>query len=450
MAGKPPTGQRQKEPLFLLDLFIDGVQIFKNSSKASCTPILGRVIAIDGVYLPSRRSRPFLISIYHGKGKPSKKSFFSDLCKELRFLYPKTQFDRNKYHRSITVQIRAIIADAIERAWIRGCKQCTGYYSCERCRIKGQYVAKTVETGDTDDDGNKITKTTRSGAVRFLATKKSETQARTDECWDEYLKPEPGEKNVPGMKHRNDFSPLTEIPGFPPVTGFPLEEMHLVDGGAMPDTVESLLGLNPDADRKWFEEQKKRKLEDLLNPTPPKRRKTRETPRTIGLNRQIRWNHRMRKWRKECTPFEFHRKCRTLRDFKFWKMSESRQFFMYYMIPLMATDSTFHEGRKALALKFIRAYDGITGNLLEMPKKQKLDMSRSLFKQVFKGMVKLDSKWAKYKPHAMCAHLVDDAENFKCHTTSLSSYPFENEVRFISRVIELTYFWTSGKIYLYV
>jgi hypothetical protein len=435
---KPPTGGRKTEPTFVLDLFIDGVAIFKSSSKSSCTPIMGRVIRVngtDGTNLPSRRSKPFMIGLYHGRGKPSRRAFFSDLCKELRFLHPDTVIDKDKYHRSITVVIRAIIGDAIERCWIRGCKQCTGYYSCERCHIKGEIIPTQVATGEVDEEGEPLYKTVRKGAVKFV-TPERPPKARSDACWADYLQAEPGEKE--GMSHRTEYSPLTEIPGFGPVTGFPLEEMHLVDGGAVKDTLVVVLNLNPEADNKWFEEQKKRKWAAQSNPAK-RQRKMIQTVNNISRVRQGKWNHRIRKLRKGCTPFEFPRKCRGLRDFTHWKMSETRQFLMYYMVPLMKMDPSFDPVKQALVLKLILAYSKITGNILERPCDDDIDESRRNFKAFFKGMSELSPEWCTYKCHAMCFHLVDDAINFRCRTSALSSYPYENEVRFVSRVSQNSY-----------
>jgi hypothetical protein len=38
---RPAKGNRQKEPLFVIDIFTDGVKLFENSSSASCMPIMG-------------------------------------------------------------------------------------------------------------------------------------------------------------------------------------------------------------------------------------------------------------------------------------------------------------------------------------------------------------------------------------------------------------------------
>jgi hypothetical protein len=55
-------------PLFLIDVNIDGVQVFKNSVKSQAVPILGRVHSIDGIQIPNGRSPPFIIGMYHGSG----------------------------------------------------------------------------------------------------------------------------------------------------------------------------------------------------------------------------------------------------------------------------------------------------------------------------------------------------------------------------------------------
>lgn len=59
----------KRPPVFLIDVNIDGVQLFKNSVKSQAYPILGRVHSIDGVTIPIHRSPPFLIGMFHGAGK---------------------------------------------------------------------------------------------------------------------------------------------------------------------------------------------------------------------------------------------------------------------------------------------------------------------------------------------------------------------------------------------
>lgn len=49
---QPAYGNRATEPLFVIDLFIDGVNIFKNSRRASCTPIMGELSnSISSIYI---------------------------------------------------------------------------------------------------------------------------------------------------------------------------------------------------------------------------------------------------------------------------------------------------------------------------------------------------------------------------------------------------------------
>lgn len=401
----------------MIDLFVDGVAIFKNSRVASCTPIMGRVVSVDGYFIPCNRSKPFVIAIYHGEGKADLEPFLSDLCKELKFLHPDTKIRDYDYKRRLTIKVRAIIADAPERSRLRATKSCSGYYSCERCKIRGKFFTEDVQ--DRDNEGNTVEKT-----MRGLKFPDCDCEPRVDEEWESYLDLEGTERN-PRMKHRNSTTPIEKIKGFSPINGFPLEEMHLVDGGMLRDTIKLLLNIK-DSDSKWTSNRKKAKLK--------KGARFRRTVKSVAMEKLDGWNKRILKWRKQCTPYEFPRRCRNLEDFKLWKMSEVRQFFMYYMIPLMFSDRSFARDRMALVLRCIRGYSRITGNSYNPVPEASLRRSREELKEFFLGMRQINPKWCTYKCHAACCHLVDDAKYFGCHTTTLSAYPFESQVSYFGKV----------------
>jgi hypothetical protein len=54
---------------FEIDLFCDGVQLFKNSAAAQAYVLLARVHKVAGKVIPIRRALPFIVGIYHGDGE---------------------------------------------------------------------------------------------------------------------------------------------------------------------------------------------------------------------------------------------------------------------------------------------------------------------------------------------------------------------------------------------
>lgn len=57
-----------KVPHFKIDVNIDQIQLFENTTAGSAIPILGRIHSIGKFKIPIRRSLPFLIGMYHGPG----------------------------------------------------------------------------------------------------------------------------------------------------------------------------------------------------------------------------------------------------------------------------------------------------------------------------------------------------------------------------------------------
>lgn len=53
---------------FDVDVNIDGVKIFENSTMGSADPILARIHSINGIRVPIMRAKPFVIGVYHGPG----------------------------------------------------------------------------------------------------------------------------------------------------------------------------------------------------------------------------------------------------------------------------------------------------------------------------------------------------------------------------------------------
>ncbi|CAG0922197.1 unnamed protein product, partial [Notodromas monacha] len=238
--AKNEASQRGSCPTFVIDLFIDACQIFNNSSAPSATPILGRLICVDGHLIPSRKSKPFVIAVYHGEGKPNLDAFLFDLTNELNSLHPKAP----ALDRVMTVVVRALICDAVGRFWIKQTTSNAGYFCCERCILKGEYKL---------DAKHSIVP----GSLRFLSTGQ-ESERRPDE-WHQYrLSPDGVDRHQKTGKaikrfHRRGTTPLDNILDFSPISNMPLEEMHLCDGGAIPTTLRLLFDVKP---KKEFSKKK--------------------------------------------------------------------------------------------------------------------------------------------------------------------------------------------------
>lgn len=83
---KSTTGVRTI-PHFEYDVFINGVQIYRNAEKPTLTPILGRVHSVNhSATVPPRRienSQPCFLGYFHGTSKPNIKKFLKSLIFEL-------------------------------------------------------------------------------------------------------------------------------------------------------------------------------------------------------------------------------------------------------------------------------------------------------------------------------------------------------------------------------
>lgn len=128
-------GKDEKKPHFLYDINIDGFQFFKNSMQGQAYPILARIVQIGSVKIPISRSPPFIIGVYYGSGHPPYDAFLHDYITEVHRLSRDVP-DNPDNPRSCTARLRAVICDAPMRAQLKGIVHFSGYYSCERCRVK--------------------------------------------------------------------------------------------------------------------------------------------------------------------------------------------------------------------------------------------------------------------------------------------------------------------------
>ena len=114
---------------------IDGLPLFKSSLR-QLWPILARF----------NDSPVFIVALYCGYSKPpSLDDYMKEFLSEIRKLIENgLQHEGENY----CVAVKAITCDAPARAYLKRTVNHTGYYSCERCMVKGAYVKHRVVFND--------------------------------------------------------------------------------------------------------------------------------------------------------------------------------------------------------------------------------------------------------------------------------------------------------------
>lgn len=110
-----------------MQLNVDGLPLFR-SSKIEFWPILAHILE-PSVY------KPFIVAIYCGKGKPSNIGLFlKDLIAEFNLIITRgVEINEKKF----TIKFMGFACDIPARTFLKCTKGHSGFYSCERCNIKG-------------------------------------------------------------------------------------------------------------------------------------------------------------------------------------------------------------------------------------------------------------------------------------------------------------------------
>ena len=217
---------------------IDGVRCYR-SRKKSFWPILAII----------NESTPFLVGVWYGVSKPSDVDLYlSDFIEDVASL------QRDGY-KSIAVHLVAFVCDSPARSLLKCTIGHSGYFSCERCITKGVY-----------DHG-----------IRMVDIN---APLRTDDEFGQFSY----------ESHQRKLSPICRL-GFPMVSGFVLDPMHLVFLGV----VKKLISI-------WIS-QLSRTVRD-------------------GISAEL-------EAVAQYTPSQFQRKPRGLDCFDLWKAVEFRFFILY-------------------------------------------------------------------------------------------------------------------------
>lgn len=164
---------------------IDGLPLSR-SANSSLWPILCSDAGINKVYI---------VGAFFGKCKPGNANEFLQM-----FADELTRLIKNGIHldsgEKCTVRLYALICDAPAKAFVLRVKSHSGYNSCTKCTIEGEFIDNCV----------------------CFSTKSNSSRPRTDQ---EFL-------NYTDEDYHLGNTILSNIPYFGPVTSVPLDYMHLI------------------------------------------------------------------------------------------------------------------------------------------------------------------------------------------------------------------------------
>ena len=404
-------------PEFLIDINIDGVQLFKNSEQAELIPILAIIHSVRkaGKETIFKSSTPILLGYYHGQGKPNVKKFLAPLLADLESLHkhnPNAPKDRQ-----FTVKLRCIRTDAPMRAYLKRIKHHSGFWACERCIQKGeqcivklmtknlQVVEKSKKRTEEEDDyaaesDGEIEKDPKKKKKKVLIEKKIiqlrdlNAAPRTDANFYNYF---PKFKGDDEHVKATDVSPFKQI-NFPMVTGFSLDSMHTMLG-TVKRALEGIV---------FFKHEGKLPTEKL-----------KVLDRRLDIF-------------KLCKPLEFDRYVRNLTtSVSSYKDHEIRQFLYYLLYPVF---NGILSKEKLDTLLLLQQSMLLMGSYNPKPvQKEDNNEARRLLKSYVKALIEFGYP-IRYLTH-LIIHLPEDVENHQTGIELLSAFVFENVQRIFRYIL---------------
>lgn len=241
-----------------LSVNVDGLPIFKSSSEGLWLIVCGQL----------NSPTVYPIATYFGVGKPDADEFLKKFVDETIEVY---NFKMN--NENIKVTIENVVCDTPAKAYILKLKGHTGYDSCTKCDVHGEYLRPKKQ--------RKNSKST--GRICFPGTGPFKLKTNENFSRDNFDESEsdPILKNVPGL-------------GL--VSSVPLDYMHLI-----------LLGVV-------------KRLITLWTIGPLKTR--------LSTSQIQKISEKLLKLRHSC-PIEFSRRPRKLSEYLHWKATEFRTFLLY-------------------------------------------------------------------------------------------------------------------------
>ena len=264
-----------------------------------------------------------------------------------RFFEDLSQFQQKLLdEKNIAVTLRAFSCDAPVRSVLKNIVSFSGYSSCERCIIKGLHVANTMVFTET----NCLNRTDHSFSIR----------------------------SDPNHHKSNDKN-ILECHEFPMVTGFVLDEMHLIYIGVVKRILSS-----------FFDLKLKRKNARL------------------GSRERKLFDQKLEEYQ-HFIPCEFNRKLEGgLSILLKWKATQFRMFALYLGVAIFNDHEIF---RRAFFVNFLNLF--IALRLLNSPGQyNNTDFMRYLLVEFINGAKDLyGTLFCSYNVHCL-VHTPDDYDNF--------------------------------------
>ncbi|KAG4075386.1 hypothetical protein HA402_007963, partial [Bradysia odoriphaga] len=265
------------------------------------------------------------------------------------------------------------------RSFLKSIISHSGYFSCERCEEKGEYLRKIKKNGTTN--GTNLERKRNAGHVCLVGTN---APLRTDNSF----------RSRENEEHHNGVSPLEELP-IDMIRDIPLEYLHLVLYGIM----KRLLTM-------WMEGTKNFKFSD--------------SDISEISEKHIQAN---------CTkPSEIVKSNRSLRCLSFWKAAEFRTFLLKTG-PIALQGSLTGE----MYNHFMALHCGVTICTSEKLNKF-LPVARSLFRSFTERFGEIyGNEYATYSTHSLI-HVVDDVERLGV-LDNYSAFPGESNLGFLKNLV---------------
>lgn len=124
--------EKRRKSEINLDFNVDGITVH-SSTNNSFWPILAKIVEIpDDI--------PFPIGIYYGPGKPAIVEYLEHFCMEMKTLEENGVMVNG---RKVEIKLRAFIADAPAKSYIKNVKGHTAIASCHHCEVEGIRINKS-------------------------------------------------------------------------------------------------------------------------------------------------------------------------------------------------------------------------------------------------------------------------------------------------------------------
>lgn len=335
---------------------IDGIPIHRNS-KQQFWPILIQL------YHNDYNCSPIIVAIYLGDSKPdSTEIFLADFVAESQELIQNGLVINGK---KFSFKIAAFVCDTPARSFIKYCKSHVGFFAFERCETKG------------------VTASNKRVYPEINAALRTEASFR--------------EKRQPAHHLENNTSPVLQIPGFDPVKGFVLDQMHLLFLGVTKSLIDKWINGNNIA---RIAKRKRILFKELL----------------LSQSSYI--------------PCEFQRKQLQLDDLSNWKATQYRLFLLYSgVVVLRYVLPTGHYQHFLLLFTACRILcsDQLATDYT--------NYANELLRKFFYLLPSLYGRDSQVMNFHNLIHLTNDVDYMQASLNHYSAFPFQNCLGFLKKLI---------------